>query len=143
MQDAASTTDLARTASSVGRLFAQRARIDPDAVALWEGGKSRSFGTLDARVNRLANVLSEIGVSCGDRVALLSRNRMEYVEVELAAGKIGAITACQNWRLADPELTHCLDLSMQSVMSWSVDVRCTAFHTSRLARTIWSPLRRL
>lgn len=116
MQEALSAANIAKTGSSVGRLFAQRARIDPYAVALWEGDRSRSFGELNDRVNRLANTLVGLGVASGDRVAILSRNRMEYVEVELAAGKIGAITACQNWRLADPELKHCLELVEPTVI---------------------------
>ena len=109
-QEAVSAAELAKTASSVGALFAQRARIDPKAIALFEGDKTRTFGELNDRVNRLANLLLEMGVSPGERVAMFSRNRMEYVEVELAAARIGAITACQNWRLADPELKHCLVL---------------------------------
>ncbi len=121
MEEALSTAALAKTGTSVGRLFSQRARIDPNAVALWEGESSRTFGELDDRVNRLANVLIEMGVSSRDRVAILSRNRMEYVEVELAAGKIGAITACQNWRLADPELKHCLDLVEPKVVIVEAD----------------------
>jgi fatty-acyl-CoA synthase len=44
------------------------------------------------------------------RVALLSENRSEYLEVFLATARLGAIVACQNWRLAPPELAHCLDL---------------------------------
>ena len=39
---------------------------------------------------------------------LLSENRHEYIEVELAAAKLGVVTACQSWRQADPELTHCI-----------------------------------
>lgn len=116
MDEARKMAASANAGSSVGRLFAQRARINPDAVALWEGERSQSFGELDNRVNRLANVLLALGVSGGDRVALLSRNRMEYVEVELAASKVGAITACQNWRLADPEIAHCIALIEPSIV---------------------------
>ena len=38
----------------------------------------------------------------GDRVALLSENRLEVLELFLAAAQLGAIVACQNWRLAPP-----------------------------------------
>ncbi|MEM7423992.1 MAG: AMP-binding protein, partial [Pseudomonadota bacterium] len=96
--------------TSVGSLFAQRARIVPDRIAVLDGPRTLTFAGLNDRANRLANVLAGLGVGTGDRVALLARNCAEYVEVELACAKIGAITACQNWRLADPELTHCLRL---------------------------------
>src|SRR5690606_316175 len=41
---------------------------------------------------------------------ILAENRIEYLELKLAAAKLGVIVACQNWRLAPPELQHCLDL---------------------------------
>ena len=46
----------------------------------------------------------------GSRIAVLSENRAEYLEVFLAAAHLGAIVACQNTRLAPPELAHCLGL---------------------------------
>lgn len=47
---------------------------------------------------------------CGAVTALpfYRRIAVEYVEALFAAGRIGAILACQNWRLAVPELMHCL-----------------------------------
>lgn len=47
----------------------------------------------------------------GDRIAVLSENRHEYIELELAAAKLGAIVACQNWRLSKDELSGCLALA--------------------------------
>jgi acyl-CoA synthetase (AMP-forming)/AMP-acid ligase II len=58
----------------------------------------------------LTGWLERRGVSHGARVAILSENRLEYLELFLAAAWNGAIVACQNWRLAAPELTHCLSL---------------------------------
>ena len=42
---------------------------------------------------------------------MLARNCAAWLEVELAAAKLGAIVAAQNWRLAPPELEHCLRLA--------------------------------
>ncbi len=55
-------------------------------------------------------MLSSLGVRKGDRIAVLSENRSEYIELELAAAKIGAIVACCNWRQAKEELEYCIDL---------------------------------
>jgi fatty-acyl-CoA synthase len=71
---------------------------------------SLTYRELDARVGLLAGALAAHGVVRGDRVALLSENRPEYLEVVLAAARVGASVACQNWRLAAPELAHCIDL---------------------------------
>jgi fatty-acyl-CoA synthase len=91
-------------------LFASRAREAAGVRAVVDGDVTRTYGELCERVRRLAGHLRERGVRVGDRVAVLSRNRAEYLEVMLACGWIGAIVACQNWRLAERELAHCLDL---------------------------------
>ncbi len=46
----------------------------------------------------------------GDRIPILSHNRTEYLELQLAASGIGAIVACLNCRLAPDELRHCVEL---------------------------------
>ena len=47
---------------------------------------------------------------------MLARNCAAWLEVELAAAKLGAIVAAQNWRLAAPELEHCLRLAEPRVL---------------------------
>lgn len=103
-------------ASTVGSLFRARARLVPGAIALADGKRRLSFAALNERVNRAAHALAGLGVGRGDRVALLLENRLEYVELELAAAKLGAIAACQNWRLAPPELAHCISLVQPRVV---------------------------
>jgi fatty-acyl-CoA synthase len=92
-------------------LFLAQARRDPNAVAIADGGRLVSYGALSERVLRLAGVLAARGVTLGDRVAVLSENRGEYLEVLLAAAAVGAIVACQSWRVAAPELSHCVALA--------------------------------
>jgi fatty-acyl-CoA synthase len=95
---------------SVYELFRSRVRRDPAALAVEENARRLTYGELDARVCRVASMLRQLGVAHGDRIALLSENRTEYLEVQLAAARIGAIVACQNWRLATAELQHCISL---------------------------------
>ena len=95
---------------TVADLLAKRARSQPGATALTDGVTSLSYAQLEARVRRLASALRQAGVAADDRIALLSENRIEYIELELAAAQLGAIIACLNWRLADPELQHCIRL---------------------------------
>jgi fatty-acyl-CoA synthase len=92
-----------------GLFFAQVAR-NPAAVAIEQGARRLSYGALGERALRLGAGLMELGVVRGDRIAILSENRSEFLEVFLAAASIGAVVACQNWRLAAPELAHCLAL---------------------------------
>ena len=102
--------------TTIGGLFAARARIDAGEVALIEGGRRLTFAQLNERVNRLAHVLAGEGIGRGDRVGILARNGAAWVELELAAAKLGAIVAAQNWRLAVPELVHCIRLAEPRAM---------------------------
>ena len=106
------TPNLASAAgrTSVGSLFRHRATANRDRIALVDGKRQLTYGALDERTDRLGRALLGRGVGRGDRVALLARNCVEYVEVELACAKIGAITAALNWRLAGRELAHCINL---------------------------------
>ena len=102
---------MARAAkSTVGSLFAGEARLHPRRVALQDQAGTVDFGTLHARTDRLAAALQAQGVAPGARVAILSENRREYLELFLAAAKLGVAVACQNWRLAAGELGHCVAL---------------------------------
>jgi acyl-CoA synthetase (AMP-forming)/AMP-acid ligase II len=102
--------------STLGALFRARARIDPAAIALVEDRRHWTYAELNSRVNQLVHVLAAAGVRRGDRIGLLSRNCAAYIEVELAAAKLGAIVAALNWRLAPPELAHCIRLAEPRVM---------------------------
>jgi len=103
---------LARRAgrSTVASLFFAQVSRHPEIIAIEEGSRRRSYGALGERVLRLAAGLRAFGIDRGDRVAILSENRGEFLELYLAAASIGAVVACQNWRLAAPELAHCLAL---------------------------------
>ena len=90
---------------TIDDLFRQSVATFPNAVALANRTRAIRYAELNERVNRLVQALASKGVAAGDRVAVLSENRLEYVELELAAAKLGAILACQNWRQADAELS--------------------------------------
>jgi acyl-CoA synthetase (AMP-forming)/AMP-acid ligase II len=124
---------VARTAasSSVATLFAARAREHPERIAAREGSRARSYGELASRVRRLAAVLAREGVARGERIGVLSENRIEVLECFLAAAWVGAAVACQNWRLAEPELEHCLSLVQPKL------VLVSARHRARL-EAVWS-----
>jgi acyl-CoA synthetase (AMP-forming)/AMP-acid ligase II len=100
----------ART-STVASLFLAQARRDPRAIAVADGGRLITYGALAERVLRLAGLLRARGLGLGDRIAVLSENRAEYLEVLLAGATLGAVVACQSWRVALPELSHCITLA--------------------------------
>jgi len=71
-----------------------------------ETGRRVRYGELDARGWRLANALAERGVTAGDRVALLARNRVESFELLVACLRLGAAFTPLNWRLSHVELSE-------------------------------------
>jgi acyl-CoA synthetase (AMP-forming)/AMP-acid ligase II len=104
------------TGSTVASLFLMQARLYPDRIALVDGDRRLTYAELGGRAAALAGWLQRRGVGEGMRIAILSENRLEYLELFLAAAWIGAIVACQNWRLAAPELAHCLALVEPEIM---------------------------
>ncbi|MBI2749123.1 MAG: AMP-binding protein [Burkholderiales bacterium] len=101
---------------TVGDLLRKQAGARAGAMAIQDARRSLCYRDLDSRVNRLANALCGRGVTHGDRVAMLSENRAEYIELELAAARLGAIVACLNWRLADEEMLHCIRLTTPGLL---------------------------
>jgi acyl-CoA synthetase (AMP-forming)/AMP-acid ligase II len=112
VQSAKEADNLVRraAASSVASLFLMQVRLHPDRAALVEGDRKLTYGELGRRAAALAGWLERRGAGQDARIAILSENRIEYLELFLAAAWIGAIVACQNCRLAQPELAHCLAL---------------------------------
>ena len=95
---------------TIGAMLRLQVALRPDHPAIEDGSRRLSFAQFNMRVNRLAHVLCGLDIGRGDRVAILAENRLEYLELLFAAGKLGAIVAALNWRLSDPELRHCIDL---------------------------------
>lgn len=114
--------------TTVGALFRQRAIISPDRPAVEWDGHTLTFQELNARVNRLANVLSSQSIERGDRLAIVSENRREYLEIELAAAKLGIIVACQNWRQSPEELKYCVSLVAPKLIFMSPRFREAVFN---------------
>ena len=95
---------------TIGEVFCASALMNKSSIAIEYQGRHVSYGQLLDRVHRATSMLASKGLRRGDRVALLSRNRPEYLEIELAAANLGVMTACLNWRLSQRELSYCIEL---------------------------------
>ncbi|MGX9963091.1 acyl-CoA synthetase [Roseomonas sp. F4] len=94
------------TAMNLGRLLTQTARRLPDHPALIWRDRHWSFAELDARVDRLAQALRELGVVKGDRVLVHARNSNAMLESLFASFKIGAVWVPTNFRLTPAEVAY-------------------------------------
>ncbi|WBY03581.1 class I adenylate-forming enzyme family protein [Ramlibacter tataouinensis] len=91
-------------------LFLKQVRIQPDAPAVCDARQVVTYRELEARVQRWHTLLAQRGLQRGQRLALWSENRNEYLELQLAAARMGLIVACLNWRLQGDEQLHCIRL---------------------------------
>lgn len=88
----------------LGELSTYCARRYPNKKATVFNGVSKTFKEFNDRVNSLVDSLKKLGVSPGDKVAVLSRNTPEVLEILFASAKVGAIYVPINFRLAPDEL---------------------------------------
>ena len=85
-------------------LIERNAAFAPDKPALHFEGDTLSYAAFAARIEQTAHALnSELGVGQGDRVAILSLNRPDYLVLLYACARLGAILVPLNWRLAIAE----------------------------------------
>ncbi len=89
----------------IGFWLTKREEIAPDQEAVVDGGRRLSYRQLNRRVNHLARALQAQGLAHGDRLAMLAYNCLEFIEVIMAAAKLGLILVPLNWRLTAPELS--------------------------------------
>jgi acyl-CoA synthetase (AMP-forming)/AMP-acid ligase II len=96
---------------NIGKIPAKFARLDPEREALIDVPNDRrmNYGELDERVRRLANALTdELGLGKGERVAVIAKNCIEYMEIYYACARCGLITQPINWRLGTQEMARIL-----------------------------------
>lgn len=97
---------------------ARHGRLRPDAPALAEGERVHAtWATFAARTAAAAHGLREaFDLAPGDRVAILMRNRPEYLEALFAVWHAGLVAVPVNARLHRDEIGHILDDSGTAVV---------------------------
>jgi fatty-acyl-CoA synthase len=82
----------------------RNAAFTPNKAATVFEGEILSYAAFSARIELTARALkAEFGVSRGDRVAILSLNRPDYLVLLYACARLGAMLVPLNWRLAIAE----------------------------------------
>lgn len=95
---------------SIGRVFQDLARRQPDRPFIRFEGASISYRQANDRVNRYADVLVQQGVERGDVVGILMKNRPETLLLTLATVKLGAVAGMLNHNQRGEVLAHSLSL---------------------------------
>ncbi|TMC47437.1 MAG: long-chain fatty acid--CoA ligase [Chloroflexi bacterium] len=87
-----------------GEQLARAARRRPERAAVVHRGGTITYADLAARMEQVAAGLAARGIGRGDRVALLMRNRPEFLEACLGALRLGAIVVPVNFRMVAAEV---------------------------------------
>ncbi len=98
---------------TIGENFERIVGAHPDVDALVDvtGGRSWTYRELDAEINLVARGLISRGVDTGDRVGIWAPNCAEWVLVQYATAKIGAILVTINPAYRTHELAYALNQS--------------------------------
>lgn len=84
---------------------------DHDAVVSIPQQKRLSYRQLSSEVDQLAQGLLAIGFNQGDRIGIWSTNNIEWLVIQLATARIGAILVNINPAYRTPELAYALERS--------------------------------
>ena len=93
---------------TVTALLDQHAAERGDHPFLLFGGTSTSYREMAARATRMANALSGLGLGQGERIAIMSGNRPEFLEAWFAATRLGAVEVPVNVALRGRFLSYLL-----------------------------------
>lgn len=98
-------------------------RSSPDQEALVDTIQNRryTYGQLAKEVHRMVHFLDSLEIRKGDRVAVLSFNRTEYLTLFFATSRLGAILVPLNIRLAPGEFVYYLEDSTPKAIFFDQD----------------------
>jgi len=113
---------------NVGDWICKRALLYPDRPFLKEDGHEFDNRRFNARVNRTAHALTELGVAKGARVVILMTNSSAFLEVFFACAKTESIIVPVNANLAMPELAYIVGDCAPQVLIYTPDALAKVAH---------------
>jgi fatty-acyl-CoA synthase len=129
----AGPTDTPIIEETIGENFERTARTHPDNEALVDMASNRrwTYGELNDEIDVVARGLMSFGIERGDRVGIWAPNCPEWIIVQYATAKIGAILVNINPAYRTHELAYVLKQSGVRTL-----ISATAFKTSDYASMV-------
>ena len=128
---------------SLGDLLRRTARRTPDKPAVVCGDTTWTFAQFDALCTRLAAGLAGIGVTKGERVAILARNSHAFCAMRFALARLGAVLVPVNFMLNAEEVAFILRHSGARVLAVDSGLAQLAQNAvaidKRVERLVWMP----
>src|SRR5436189_5606457 len=82
------------------------AQIRPNKTALICEDRSLTYAELNVRARKIANALGKLGVKAVNRVAAMTYNSLEPLDIAGALSKMNAIVVLLTYRLREHELAY-------------------------------------
>lgn len=120
---------------TVGQALRELARRhgDAEALVLPQHDFRATYAELDARVDEAARGLLALGAEVGDHVAVWSTNRPEWVLLQLAAARVGAVLVTVNPAFHEEELRYVLKQSRAKFLFLTDTFKRTDYFATTLA----------
>jgi len=96
---------------NLGQNLKINAKKFPKTICLQDRRRRFTYPETNRRVNKLAHSLLALGLSKGDKVAVLLENSIEIIEMYLATAKTGLVIVPINFRLVSADVNYILDNS--------------------------------
>lgn len=121
---------------TVPSVLDRRAQQYPDRVMMSIAGVDVTFEQMRQRSCAAANMLADLGIGRGDRVALFTGTCPEWVYFWLGAARIGAVSAAINAANKGDFLLHALRLSRAKVLLTDAERRPRATEVAGAVETL-------
>ena len=102
--------------ASFGTIIERNAEQYADKAVIKFEGKEITYKEYNELVNQYAHYFLSLGVKKGDIVDIILQNRIEYVVLIGAVGKIGAVGSLINSDLREKSLTHSVTITLGKVI---------------------------
>jgi acyl-CoA synthetase (AMP-forming)/AMP-acid ligase II len=91
---------------NMGEMLKVNAKKFNKKLAVKDSRRQLSFYEYNTRVNKLANAWQKMGIQKGDRITVILYNCLEFMEIYVAAAKIGTVIVPINWRLVGKDIQY-------------------------------------
>lgn len=100
----------------LGAKLTKNAQAFPDKTAIVFKDRKWTYAELNERATCFGNGIRSLGLEPGDRVAVILRNRSEFLEILFGLVKAGLTLVPVNWRFAPEEMRYVIDHSEASAV---------------------------
>jgi acyl-CoA synthetase (AMP-forming)/AMP-acid ligase II len=100
----------------VGELIRRCAHNTPNQVAFVYENERVTYRQLEGRMLHIAGWLQENGIDIGDKVGIIAKNCMEFIEIFLGTAQSGGVSVPVNYRLVPEEFSYIINNSDTKIL---------------------------